>query len=379
MLQRIIALTIKELLAVLRDKRSRMAIIFPPLFQLIVFSMAATLEVKNANLGVFNLDAGRWGTELIQRFTATHTFSNVTYLRSQDDVKKALDEQRVLCVLSIPDDFSAKIDKGTGDAGQAQFLVDGRKTNSASIVSGYAVNIMNSFNTDIMRDGKTGKPLQRLPVMLGAQIREQHWYNPNLDFLWFTLPGLFCMLTMIVTLIVTSASVAREREMGTFEQLLVSPLRIGEILAGKALSAMLIATGEATLCLIAARLVFHVPFEGNVLMLYMGLFGFIPSIVGIGLFVSSLSMTQQQALLGTFVFMVPAMMLSGFATPIENMPLWLQPITHINPLTYFLVISRGVFLRGMLAGEIWQEMWPMLIISCITLSAASWLFRHRME
>ena len=376
---RIFVLIIKELLAILRDKRSRMAIIVPPLIQLLVFTWAATLDVKNASLAVFNQDTGRWSTELVQRFTSTDTFANVTYIHSDREINQTLDEQRALCVLVLPSDFSRRIDDGTGDAAQAQFLLDGRKTNSAQIVAGYATNIMAQFNADIMREKTTAKPLTKLPEIIGAQIAQQNRFNPNLNFIWYTLPSLFCLLILLVTLIVTSMSVAREREMGTFEQLLVSPLRTGEILAGKAGSAMIISSTEATLFLIISHIIFNIPFEGDIFLLYAGLFAFVPAIIGIGLFISSLSMTQQQAMLGTFVFMTPAMMLSGFATPIDNMPNWLQPFTNLNPLTYFLIISRGIFLKDMPWNEVWPMLRPMILIAATTLTAAAWLFRKRME
>ncbi|MCE2982308.1 MAG: ABC transporter permease [Parachlamydia sp.] len=174
-------------------------------------------------------------------------------------------------------------------------------------------------------------------------------------------------------------TVARERELGTFDQLLVSPLQPREILVGKALPAIIIGMLEGTLILVAAIFLFRIPFMGTLWTLYPSLFVFVSSIVGVGLFISSLSKTQQQAILGTSIFMSPSVLLSGFATPIENMPGWLQTVTYINPLRYFLVIVKGVFLKAMPADVVWQQTWPMAIIACCTLAAAGWFFRHKLE
>jgi ABC-2 type transport system permease protein len=210
-------------------------------------------------------------------------------------------------------------------------------------------------------------------------VVERNWFNPNLDYKWYTLPSLVAILSMLVSLLVTAMSVAREREVGTFEQLLVSPLRPVEILAGKAAAALLVALVEASVILLIAVFGFKVPFQGSVPLLYGAMTVFLLSIIGVGLFISALSMTQQQAILGTFTFMVPAVVLSGFATPIENMPHWLQSITPGNPLRWFLVIVRGIFLKGMPAADVAANTWPMAIIALVTLSAAAILFRKRME
>jgi ABC-2 type transport system permease protein len=208
---------------------------------------------------------------------------------------------------------------------------------------------------------------------------ERNWFNPNLDYKWYTLPSLVAILSTLVALLVTSLSVARERELGTFEQLLVSPLRPVEILVGKSVAALSIALIEATGILLIAVFLFRVPFQGSLLLLYGAMFVFLLSIVGAGLFISSLSMTQQQGILGAFAFMSLSVVLSGFATPIENMPDWLQVIAQANPMRWFMVIVRGLFLKGMPVDDVMANTWPMAIIAIITLSAATVLFRKRME
>jgi ABC-2 type transport system permease protein len=204
------------------------------------------------------------------------------------------------------------------------------------------------------------------------------WFNPNLLSRWFIVPGIVGLLTLVVTMLVTALSVAREREQGTFDQLLVTPLRPVDILIGKALPGFLIGLAEATVIIVVAVLWFEVPLLGNLLTLYAGVILFLFSAIGVGLMISSLSVTQQQGLLGAFLFLVPAIILSGFATPIANMPPLVQELTLINPMRYFMVILRGVFLEGVPLGPLVQQLWPLAAIAAVTLTLAGALFRRRM-
>jgi ABC-2 type transport system permease protein len=367
MLTRLRALIIKELLNILRDPKSRTVLIVPPIIQIFVFSFAMTMEAKNVHLGVLNLDAGRAGFELVQRFKEARTFTRIVPLEGRFEIQPVLDEQRVLAVLVVPVDFSRRLEAGRPTT--VQLLLDGRKTNTAQIVRGYAQRILDGFLAD------RGPGIATRP----AVMLTRNWFNPNLEFMWYTVPSLICILSTVISLILTALSVAREREMGTFEQLLVSPLQPFEILVGKALPALFLALCSASLLLAIAIFVFRIPFQGSLALLYGALVIFLTSIVGIGLFISSLSMTQQQAILGAFVFMPPAVILSGFATPIENMPPWLQEVTLINPLRWFLIIVRGIFLKDMPAADVLANTLPMVAIAVATLTAATWLFKRRME
>jgi len=367
MFNRIRALIIKELLANLRDKKSRLVLIIPPLIQLFIFSFAATQEVKNQTLAVLNLDRGRPALTLEQDFIASATFSEVIRLQDADEIPAVIDEEQAIAVLWIPEDFSRDLEAGR--EAQASFILDGRKTNAAQIVQGYAMRIIAEYRSQLAADG------QPPSVTLSAR----NWFNPNLDFRWYTVPSLVCILTTVIGLLVTGLSVAREREMGTFEQLLVSPLHPLEILVGKALPALLIAMIEGSLIVMVGVFLLQIPFNGSLPLLFGSMGVFLLAIIGVGLFVSSLSMTQQQAVLGAFMFLVPAVILSGFASPIENMPHWLQTISFGNPLRYFMTIARGVFLKDVSGAIVWSLTWPMAIIACGTLSAATWLFKKRME
>ena len=366
-LTRLRALMAKEFLNILRDPKARAVLIGPPVVQIVIFSFAMTMEAKNIHLGVLNLDHGRAGFELVQRFREARTFTRIVTLRGQAQIRPVLDEQQTLAVLVVPVDFSRRLAAGT--PATVQLLLDGRKTNTAQIVAGYSGRILERFLVD--RDLATdARP---------AVLMTRHWFNPNLEFMWYTVPSLICILSTVISLILTSLTVAREREMGTFEQLLVSPLQPLEILAGKALPALLLALGSASLLLTIAIFIFRIPFQGSLLLLSGALIIFLLAIIGIGLFISSLSMTQQQAILGAFVFMPPAVILSGFATPIENMPAWLQTFTVANPLRWFLIIVRGIFLKDMPLTDVLANTTPMAVIALVTLAAATWLFKRRME
>jgi len=368
MLTRIFALFVKELLAILSDPRGRTILIIPPILQLLIFSFAVTQEPRNLTLAYLNQDAGRWGFELVQRFRAASVFTRTYALDGAQQLADTLDRQQALAVLVLPDDFSRRIE--AGEPADVQLLLDGRRTNTSQIINGYAQRIITDFGATLTNGAMA---MRRTPFVV-----TRHWFNANLTFLWYTVPGLICILSTLIALVVTALSVAREREAGTFEQLLVSPLRPAEVLVSKALAALLIAVAEGTLILLAALFVFHIPFVGSIPLLYGTMTVFLLSIVGIGLFISALSMTQQQAILGAFAFMSPAVLLSGFATPIENMPAFLQTLTLANPLRWFLVLIHGLFLKDMTPVEVWSGVWPMLIIAAVTLSAAASLFRHRM-
>lgn len=369
MLGRIIALLIKELHAIWRDKKTRYVLIVPPLIQLFIFSFAATLDVKNVTIGVVNRDNGKQSVELLQRFHGAPTFRHIIFLQSVDQIQDFIDTQRGVGVISIDEQFSRNLE--AGDKADVQVLMDGRKSNAAQIVAGYISIIVQQFNLDFA--ASKGASLQSTALV------PVNWYNPNLLYYWYTVPSLCGILVLLEALILTSLSIARERELGTFDQLLVSPMEPVEILIGKAIPAIFISIAEGSLIVLAAIFIFQIPFTGSLINLYAGMLAFVCCVVGVGLFISSLCSTQQQAILGSSLFLTPAVTLSGFATPIENMPFWLQKITLINPLRYFLVVSKGVFLKEMPWEIVAGNLWPLIIIAIVNLSAATWQFKRRLE
>ncbi|MDP1834975.1 MAG: ABC transporter permease [Chlamydiales bacterium] len=369
MWHRIFALVVKEIMAALKDKKARLVLIVPPITQLCIFTFAATLDVQNVPIGILNRDNGEKAFELVQRFHGSPMFQHIVYLDSVEEITPFIDDQKGIMVLSIDEQFSRNIDAER--PANIQMILDGRKSNTAQIVAGYSSEIIDLYNRETMkRLGVKQQPTYLIP---------RYWFNPNLYYYWYNVPSLVGVLTMLVALVVTAMSVAREREMGTFDQLLVSPLSPIEIMIGKLIPAMIIGIAEGSIIIFVGIFLFQVPFMGELWLLYAGLLVFVAAVVGIGLFISSLCSTQQQAILGSFVFTSPAVLLSGFATPIENMPQFLQYITYANPLRYMLVISKGLFLKAIPADIVFSNMWPMAIIACFTLTAATLMFRSKLE
>ena len=368
MLKRIRALMIKEFLALLKDKRSRVVVFVPPLVQLLIFGYAATFDLNRIPFAVYNEDPGQEARDLVARFGASPNFRQVAVMTHEAEISPQVDARRVLMVLHISPQFSREL--LSGRPGPVQVIVDGRNSNTAAILLGYVNTIVAAFNADWQQ--RTGGAAAQ------ASLEFRAWFNPNLLSRWFIVPGIVGLLTLVVTTLVTALSVAREREQGTFDQLLVTPFRPGEILLGKALPGFIIGFFEATLIIVLATLWFQVPLRGSLLTLYVGLLCFLISTVGAGLMISSLAVTQQQGLLGAFLFLVPSILLSGFATPIANMPFWVQQVTYLNPMRYFLVILRGVFLQGTPFHLLLNQFWPMAALGLINLLLAAYLFRHRL-
>jgi ABC-2 type transport system permease protein len=368
MIQRILALIRKEFLALLKDPKSRLVLIVPPLIQLLVFGYAATFDLKDVPYAVYNEDGGQASRDLLARFDSAGSFRQVAELHSVDEIAPLVDRRKAMVVIHVGPHFTA--DLLSGQPAPLQVVVDGRNSNTAMIGLNYVRSIVDRFNEDwIAAHGLQGPP---------ARLVMRAWFNPNLESRWFFIPGIIGMLTLVVTMLVTALTVAREREQGTFDQLLVTPLRPGEILIGKTVPGFVIGIVQATLILLVATLWFEVPFLGSLAAFYFGLMLFLLSGVGAGLLISSLAATQQQGLLGAFLFMVPAVILSGFATPIDNMPRVVQWLTLVDPLRYFLVILRKTFLEGAGFGLLADLFWPMAVIGAVSMLLASWLFRHRM-
>ncbi len=369
MWQRIGYLIIKELLAVWRDPKSRFLLVAPPIIEMLVFANAATQEVKNVRIAVFNQDLGVYARDLVARFEGSPNFQEVRHLRGEPEIQTVIDSREVLMVVRIGEDFSRRV--AAGQPADVQLILDGRRSNASQILASYAEQMINAYNAELSQVHPIPPP--------ASTVTTRIWFNPNLDAQWSTVPSLVVVLTALGGLMVTALSVARERELGTFAQLLVSPLSPGEIVIGKSVPAFFIGMAEGTIMVLAAVFIFHVPLQGSLLLLYTGMAAFLMAVIGVGLFVSSLSKTQQQAILGAFSCMVPMTLLSGFASPIENMPEWLQYMTLANPYRYFIVIVKGVFLKSMPVYDVLGNLGPLIVIAAVTLSASMLLFRRRAE
>jgi ABC-2 type transport system permease protein len=359
---------IKEFLSLLKDKKSRVVVIVPPLLQLIVFGYAATFDLSHVRYAVYDEDRGRGAQTLLAAFRGSQNFRESAIITHEGELRPLIDNKKVLLVLHLGPGFSRNLLSGRHSS--LQVIIDGRNSNTAMLALNYINSIVQSFNEGWAREhGWTGPPVR---------LVTRAWFNPNLESRWFFVPGIVGLLTLVVTMLVTALSVAREREQGTFDQLLVTPFRPVEILIGKALPGFIIGTFEATVIILMAIFWFKVPLLGSIITLYTGVALFLLSAIGVGLMISSLAVTQQQGLLGAFLFLVPAVILSGFTTPIANMPQVIQNITLLNPMRYFMVILRGVFLEGTPFQLLIGQFWPMAVIGVVSLGAAVWLFRHRM-
>jgi ABC-2 type transport system permease protein len=368
MWHRIFALVIKEFLALLKDKKSRLVVIVPPLVQLFVFSYAATFDLNEVGYAVFNEDRGMASRDLVAHFEGSPTFRLIGYLDHEDRIAPLIDSRKSVMVIHVGPHFTR--DLLLKRPAQVQVILDGRNSNTAMVARGYVSTIVTDFSRNWA--GTHGFPAAP------AALEVRAWFNPALQSRWFIVPGIVGLLTLVVTLLVTALSVAREREAGTFDQLLVTPLRPVEILLAKTVPGMIIGSFEASLIILLAVLWFQIPLRGSLAALYLGLFLFLLSGVGLGLMISSIAVTQQQGLLGAFLVLVPSVVLSGFSTPIANMPEFIQALTHVIPLRYFLIILRGVFLEGADFSLLWPQYWPMAVIGVSCLAFASWLFRHRL-
>ncbi len=369
MWDRVLALIVKEFLAIWKDKKSRVVVIVPPLIQLVVFGYAATFEVSHVATAIYNEDSGLASRQFLARFEGSPTFDIVARLTRQSQIAEMIDPKRASLVVHVGQTFSR--DLAAGRTAKVQLVVDGRQSNTALIILGYANRIVAGFNADWIGDHGLAPPPASLVV--------RSWFNPNLKSQWFIVPGIVALLTLVVTIVVTSLTVAREREVGTFEQLLVTPFRPFEILIGKSVPPMVIGLAEGSVIIAAAVWWFGVPLRGTLGLLYVALFFYLLAVIGVGLMLSSLARTQQQAILGAFLFVVPAIILSGFATPISNMPAVIQDLTLVNPMRYFLIIVRGTFLEGLPPALILARLWPMMMIAAVSLTGAAWLFRHRLD
>jgi ABC-2 type transport system permease protein len=367
MWRRLRAMIVKELWAAVRDPRARIILVGPPLVQLFVLGFATTLEVKNVDIGVYDRDGGAWSREYIQRLAGSTLVRRLVRIDSRAALRDAIDDQKVIAVVAFGPTFSA--DAAAGRPALIQTVLDGRRSNAAQIVSGYLERIAAEVRLELRQQGAAPR----------SGFIVTNWFNPNLDYLWFTMPGLVVVITTVLGLGLTAQSVARERELGTFDQLMVAPLRVHEILIGKMVPPALVGIFNATLYLLLIRFVFGVPLTGSVPVFYVALIAYLLAVVGVGMLVSALSQTQQQAFLGMFLVAVPAVLLSGYASPVDNMPQWLQTLSFANPARHFLVVSEGVFLKAMPAAEILANTWPLALIAMVTLSTSALLFRLRME
>ena len=375
MWERLRNMLIKEFLQVLRDPKMRGVIFVIPLVQVMVFGYAVTTDVRNVPVAVLDFDQSVASRELLSRFSASGYFRFVSQTRNVNDATHLLDKESVGAILRIDQGFEE--DLRAGRTAKLQVIADGTDSNTAGIVLGYTERIAGEFSGKVLLT-RFSRLRGEGPLPGTVELISRAWFNENLESRNFYVPGVIAIIVMLVTLMLTSMAIVREKEIGTIEQLLVSPITPAEFILGKTLPFALI--GYADVLLVAALGVFwfEVPIRGSLPLLLVATTFYLMTTLGIGLFISTVSRTQQQAMMSVFFFYFPAVLLSGFMFPIANMPPMVQYLTYANPLRYFLVILRRIFLKGAGTATLWPPMAALLAMGLLTLLVTTRRFRKTM-
>ena len=368
---------VKEFLQLFRDKRARMVLFVPPIVQMMVFGYAATFELRNVRLAVLDLDNSAESRELISRFTASRYFNVRARLDAPRQIAEVIDRGEATLAIHIRAGFAQQLRKGQGAA--VQVITDGTDSNTALIALGYISQIAGEFARDYQLDriARTAPLLvEQLPRV---ELARRPWYNVDLRSRWFFVPGVIGSIILIMVTVLTAFAVVREREIGTLEQIMVTPIRPFEFILGKTVPFFLIGLADAALIASVGTFWFGIPFRGNLAVLLLGVVLYILSMLGLGLFISTVSATQQQAMVTAFFFIMPAITFSGFAFPISSMPEVMQWMTYANPLRYFLVVIRGVYLKGVGLDVLWPQMMGLAILATFLLTLAVLRFHKSLD
>ncbi len=372
MWERIWHMLVKEFIQTFREPRMRGIVFVMPLVQTLVFGYAVTTDVRHIRTAVHDLDGSVESRELVSRFSGSGYFEIVEHVAGERRIVELLDRGEAQAVLRIGSGFGRAV--RSGRSAELQVIVDGTDSNTAGIVLAYASSITSDYSRDVLvtraaRGGTTGRP----PAAL--DVRSRAWFNENLESRNFYVPGVIAIVVMLVALMLTSMAVVRETEIGTMEQIIVTPIRPFELILGKTLPFAAIALVDVALVAAVAVFWFGVPIRGSLALLFGGTVLYLLTTLGIGLLLSTVSRTQQQAMMGTFFFYLPAVLLSGFMFPIANMPEPVQWLTYLNPLRYFLVVVRGIFLKGVGLDVLWPQFAIQAVMGVTLLAIASSRFR----
>lgn len=351
---RIFHLLLKEFLQMKRDRSARFRLLVPPIVQMLLFGYAATFEVFNVATVILDQDQTQESRALIADFVHSSRFRLVAIASGTREVREAVESSQAQLGILVPPGFAGLLRKG--QSAPLQVLVDGTNSNTALIALGYAGQIASTFGQSYAQDlaQRTGRALPR--PLVKVSLQERYWYNPNLNSRWFFVPGVIGTLTLITIVNLTAFAIVREREVGTLEQIMVAPIRPIEFIIGKTLPFFLIGLLEVSIVAAVGMLWFEVPFRGNPLVLLLGTSLFLLSVMAIGILISTLCKTQQQAFASNFFVLNPMFTLSGFSFPISSMPVALQWFTYLDPLRYFLVIIRATYLKGVGIEVLWPQM-----------------------
>ncbi|MBP7340931.1 MAG: ABC transporter permease [Smithellaceae bacterium] len=369
---RIRELVRKEFIQLLRDRRNRLVLFVAPLIQMLVFGYVVNYDIRHIRLAVVDYSQTRESRELVDAFTGSRLFFVTHTLSDEKGLTDLLLRGRVDMGLGIAPDFAARLRSGKTAA--VQILADGSMSNMAALRVAYAASVLERYNSDKLRE------LHARQISYGRiDARIRTWYNPNIESQYFFVPGIVAFVIMLISLLLTSIAIIREKEAGTMEQLIVTPLRASELIFGKTIPYAILSLVQLVVVILAAIVWFEIPLAGSVGLLFFAACLFLLSTLGIGLFISTISSTQQQAMMTTFFFILPFFMLSGFVFPIDNMPVVVQALTYLNPLRYFLVILRGLFLKGVGLEILWPQYVFLAVLGAIVFAGAIVRFKKRLD
>ncbi len=377
MLRRLQGMLVKEFIQVFRDTRTRTLLFVPPIVQMLIFGYAATLEVRHIPIAVLDYDNSQGSRELLSRFTASPYFDVRTYLSDRREIGNLIDRGGVTVALQINGGFAQ--DLGKGQTARLQVIVDSSNSNTALIAVGYINQIAARFAQELQRT-QLLRTAPFAPSRIPSIVLERRpLFNVNFDSQWFFVPGVIGNLILVMVVSLTAFAVVREREIGTLEQIMVTPIGRLEFILGKTVPFFLIGLFDTTLVSLVGTFWFGVPFRGSIGVLTIGSILFILCMLGIGLFISTISMTQQQAMVSGFFLNMPAITFSGFGTPISSMPEWLQALTYLNPLRHFLEVLRGVYLKGVGLDVLWPQMAAMSLLAFVMLAISVARFQKSLD
>ena len=377
MLARLKQMLIKEFIQVFRDKRTRFILIGPPMIQMLVFGYAANYEIRHVPTVVLDLDHSQESRELISRFTSSPYFDVQRELTDSRQLGDEIEQGKAAAGLEIDAGFAAKL--RSGQTAPLQVIVDATNSNTALIASSYIAQIAQGFASEYQQDRIGRIAPQLIELMPSVELAPRPWYNPDLKSRWFFVPGIIGSLTLVLVITLTAFAVVREREIGTLEQIMVTPIRPYEFILGKTLPFFLIGLFDVTLIAVVGSLWFQVPFRGHVWVLATGAVLYLLCMLGVGLLISTVSATQQQAMVTAFFFIMPAITFSGFGFPISTMPHWMQLASYANPLRYFLVVVRATYLKGVGMEILWPQMAAMASLGAALLTVAILRFHKALD
>jgi len=373
---RILSLVVKEFLQLKRNRAARFQLVIPPLVQMLVFGYAATFEVYHVSVAVLDQDHSQESRELISHFAASGRFQIVKIAKTPDEVRKAIDRADAVVAIVIQAGFAEELRKGA--SAPAQIIVDGTNSNTALIALGYVNQIVSTYAQGMAQDLARRLHAAQPPPPT-VTLEQRPWFNVDYNSQWFFVPGVIATLTFVMIVSLTAFAVVREREVGTLEQIMVTPIRPLEFILGKTIPFFCVGLGLTVMIAAAGMLWFQVPFVGNPFVLLLGTAFYLLSVLGIGLLISTICVTQQQAFATNFFVINPAFILSGFSFPIFTMPVFMQRLAMINPMSYYLIIIRGTFLKGVGLSVLWPQMLALAALGVALLGLSVLRFRKSLD